>query len=197
VSHKSVSSARRLAANPGDRENDAVNIPSGVCLYPWQFGGAWTPVFDSASARSGEGETHWVVGVTASELLCVVCRESQPLPAVHPRPVLSTLPLSIPLLPAADGSHMLEEYHVRTSLMLAQGAAANVTSLDCSTEVDRNLIKLFAAACKGEHDTKCRTTRLEENDLAPAQEQGLMGNDEDMGNVQPLGHTLWRRQRRR
>ena len=125
---------------------------SGVCIYNpfWQFGGAWTPVFDSASARSGAGETHWVVGVTAAELLCVVCRESNPVPAVHPRPVLSTLPLSMPLLPAADGSHALEEYHVRTSLMLAQGAAADAASLDCSTEVDRNLIKLFAAACKGE-----------------------------------------------
>jgi hypothetical protein len=32
-----------------------------VAVRVRQFGGAWTPVFDSATARSSEGETHWVV----------------------------------------------------------------------------------------------------------------------------------------
>jgi hypothetical protein len=62
--------------------------------------------------------------------------------------VLSTLPLAMPLLPAADGnSHTLEEFHVRTSLMLAQADAE--PPMDSIQEVDRNLLRVYAAAITG------------------------------------------------
>ena len=77
------------------------------------FGGSWTPVFRSSDARKQEGEHHWTVAVSAADstyatsgLYCVVCRSAAG-PPVHPKPVLTPLPLSMPVaLPDASSGDL-------------------------------------------------------------------------------------------
>ena len=77
------------------------------------FGGSWVPVFRSADARAQEGEHHWTVAVSAADtptaaagLYCVVCRTAAG-PNVHPKPVLTPLPLSMPVaLPEASSGEL-------------------------------------------------------------------------------------------
>lgn len=51
------------------------------------FGGSWTPLFDSANHQQG-GVTHWPVAVTKAELYCIVSAEDA-VPTVLPRPILT------------------------------------------------------------------------------------------------------------
>ena len=46
-----------------------------------EFGGTWMPVFDSAAEQKNK-ETFWPVAITRQALLCVICREHTPCPAV-------------------------------------------------------------------------------------------------------------------
>ena len=76
------------------------------------FGGSWVPVFRSADARAQEGEHHWTVAVSAADtptaaagLYCVVCRTAAG-PSVHPKPVLTPLPLSCGGAPGASSGEL-------------------------------------------------------------------------------------------
>ena len=46
-----------------------------------EFGGSWMPVFDTSSEQKNK-ETFWPVAITRQALLCVICRENTPFPAV-------------------------------------------------------------------------------------------------------------------
>ena len=65
-----------------------------------QYGGTWVPVFSAQEAQKGS-EVFWPVAVGERELTCVVCTPQRPFPAVQPPPVLSTLPLAVPVVPVA------------------------------------------------------------------------------------------------
>lgn len=79
-------------------------IPQGIMrLRTPDFGGAWVPVFDTASARTDReatSETYWPVGMSEGEITVIVCGEQRPHPSVVPAPVLSTLPLRVPAVPS-------------------------------------------------------------------------------------------------
>ena len=64
------------------------------------YGGTWVPVFSAADAQKGS-EVFWPVAVGERDLTCVICQPQTPHPAVLPSPVLSTLPLAVPVVPVA------------------------------------------------------------------------------------------------
>ena len=80
-----------------------------------EFGGTWMPVFDSAAEQKNK-ETFWPVAITRQALLCVICREHTPCPAV----CRSHLGVDGPALEmgrqkTADASlSLVGECHVRT-----------------------------------------------------------------------------------
>lgn len=138
-----------------------------------EFGGSWTPVFRSMDARQQEGEHHWTVAASVAEsaLYCVVCGNANG-PAVHPRPVLTPLPLGMPVALPDTSSGDLEDAAARAqlSVALAAAAAAGDTAgfrddVDpagaaqdalraAQTEADKSLLRLFHAACKGERPAR-------------------------------------------
>ena len=138
-----------------------------------EFGGSWTPVFRSQDARQQEGEHHWTVAVSVAEsaLYCVVGGNANG-PAVHPRPVLTPLPLGMPVALPDSSSGELEDAAARAQLCvaLASAAAAGDTAgfrddvdpagaaMDAlraaQTEADKALLRLFHAACKGERPAR-------------------------------------------
>eukprot|EP00899_Mesostigma_viride_P003283 jgi/Mesvir1/12956/Mv05969-RA.1 len=147
-----------------------------VRLRCLEYGGSWVPVFSSAAERKSSEESHWVVGLDSTQLFCVVLKAPNTYPQVMPRPVLSVLKLHIPVVSAENNVAVgrLEEEFLRGSLTLAQMratleegaqgphssrdggatedslAALEDAVLQKEAELDRCLLRLFAAACKGE-----------------------------------------------
>ena len=98
------------------------------------FGGSWTPAFSSREAKKRADERHWIVSVAARDadgaaagVYCVVCRADAPGPNVHPRPVLTPLPLSFPVaLPEASSGELEENAaKARLAATLVEAAARN------------------------------------------------------------------------
>eukprot|EP00898_Chlorokybus_atmophyticus_P008326 jgi/Chlat1/8495/Chrsp80S07934 len=131
-----------------------------------QYDGCWVPVFSSAADRQNESESHWVVGVSDTEVVCVVCKGPSAHPSVHPRPVLSELKLAVPVLESDVGAAPtdLEEEYLRGTMTLARmrtqqedeggegggGGGSEDSLLDQEAQMDRCLLRMIAAACKGD-----------------------------------------------
>ena len=47
----------------------------------------WAPLLHGAALKKSKSEHHWVVGVTDSQLMCVICKGDDKYPATLPRPV--------------------------------------------------------------------------------------------------------------
>ena len=140
------------------------------------FGGSWTPAFSSREAKKRADERHWIVSVAARDadgaaagVYCVVCRADAPGPNVHPRPVLTPLPLSFPVALPEASSGELEENAARARLAatLVEAAARNAeTTLGADEDgwaaaragadaaADKAALRLFHAACKGERPAR-------------------------------------------
>ena len=77
------------------------SMPQGVLrIRAPQYGGTWVPIFSASGARKGS-EVFWPVAVGERELTCVICQPQRPYPTVLPPPVLSSLPLAVPVVPVA------------------------------------------------------------------------------------------------
>jgi chromosome transmission fidelity protein 4 len=140
------------------------------------FGGSWTPAFSSREAKKRADERHWIVSVAARDadgaaagVYCVVCRADAPGPNVHPRPVLTPLPLSFPVaLPEASSGELEENAaKARLAATLVEAAARNAeTTLGADEDgwaaaragadaaADKAALRLFHAACKGERPAR-------------------------------------------
>ena len=140
------------------------------------FGGSFAPVFRSADARAQEGEHHWPVAVSVADdvngacagLYAVVCRDADG-PAVHPKPVLTPMPLSHPVALPEGSAGELEDVASRARLAAALAAAAaeeerarrgdvSGASADALREAraasDKASLRLFHAACKAERPAR-------------------------------------------
>ena len=139
------------------------------------FGGSFAPVFRSADARAQEGEHHWPVAVSVADdvngacagLYAVVCRDADG-PAVHPKPVLTPMPLSHPVALPEGSAGELEDVASRARLaaVLAAAAAeeeraragdvsgASADALARARRGDKASLRLFHAACKAERPAR-------------------------------------------
>ena len=140
------------------------------------FGGSFAPVFRSADARAQEGEHHWPVAVSVADdvtgaragLYAVVCRDANG-PAVHPKPVLTPLPLSHPVALPEGSTGELEDVASRARVAVSLAAAAaekerarhgavSGASADALREAhaasDKASLRLFHAACKAERPAR-------------------------------------------
>eukprot|EP00887_Chlorella_sp_A99_P000454 scaffold17.g454.t1 len=95
-----------------------------------EFGGAWVTVFSAAAERKST-EQYWLVGLSAKELTCIVCATaSEPaVPAGAQRPVVSTLPLRVPVV-AHDAAAPLEAESIRQGVVVGHLAAAAAEASD-------------------------------------------------------------------
>jgi chromosome transmission fidelity protein 4 len=92
----------------------------GVCrIYSnTSFSGSWTPCFDSRSARDSDLEKHWIVSISNKECKTIVCKSVEYGPSVNPKPVLSILPLSVPVLKLEGSNFDIEEKALTAKLTL-------------------------------------------------------------------------------
>ncbi|XVE56745.1 hypothetical protein DITRI_Ditri04bG0035600 [Diplodiscus trichospermus] len=132
-------------------------------VFTSQFGGNWIPLFSSSKERKS-GENYWVVGLNASKLFCVVCKNPDSFPHVLPKPVLTLLNLSFPLASSDIGEEALENEFMLNNLLLSQiqkrievtaGEGLDTTSLDdeafdIEAAQDRCIFRLIASCCNGD-----------------------------------------------
>lgn len=141
-------------------------------VFSSQFGGSWLPVFSSMKARKSEDESHWVVGLDANNIFCVLCKSPDCYPQVMPKPVLSILEFSFPLASSDLGANNLENEFMMKRLHLSQiqkkieemaALALDVTAFEdeaFNTEaaLDRCILRLISSCCNG--DKLTRATEL-------------------------------------
>ncbi|KAL3149950.1 hypothetical protein ABBQ38_013311 [Trebouxia sp. C0009 RCD-2024] len=128
-----------------------------------EYGGCWVPAFVSSQQRKNS-EVYWPVSLTLTQLTCIVCTATQPIPQVSPRPVLTNVALQVPVLAADASSAQLEADLLKgnlqlthTRLQLADLVEAGEGSTEeaeqavsvCEVALDRALLKLFNAAVRG------------------------------------------------
>ncbi|XP_078443316.1 transducin family protein / WD-40 repeat family protein isoform X2 [Wolffia australiana] len=85
-------------------------------VFTNQFSGSWLPLF---RAKDSEEEIYWVVGLNATKLFCVVCKPPEPYPVVSPKPVLTVLDLSFPVVLSDLGASNLENEFIMCSYQLS------------------------------------------------------------------------------
>ncbi|GMI78175.1 Enhancer Of Lhp1 [Hibiscus trionum] len=132
-------------------------------VFTSQYGGNWLPLF-SASKERKSGENYWVVGLNASKLFCVVCKNPDAFPQVLPKPVLTLVNLSFPLASSDLGEDALENEFMLNNLHLSQiqkqievtaGEGLDTTSLDdeafdVEAAQDRCIFRLIASCCNSD-----------------------------------------------
>ncbi|XP_062194749.1 protein ENHANCER OF LHP1 1 [Phragmites australis] len=141
-------------------------------VFSSQFSGSWLPLFSSIKARKCEDESHWVVGLDATNIFCIQCKSPQSYPEVMPKPVLSILELSFPLASSDLGASSLENEFMMRKLHLSQiqkkmeemaALGLDTTAFDdeaFNTEaaLDRCILRLISSCCNG--DKLVRATEL-------------------------------------
>ncbi|KAI5078681.1 hypothetical protein GOP47_0006352 [Adiantum capillus-veneris] len=129
-------------------------------VHTSQYGGSWLPVFSASKEAKNEDESLWMVGLTDTQVMCVACKFPDKQPQVSPKPVLSIFNLSLPLVHSDLGAEDLENEFLLKSWQLAQitDEAVRVNDEDEHEEeilkleatLDRCILRLIAAACKGD-----------------------------------------------
>jgi hypothetical protein len=61
-------------------------LPPLQCLRSAGF--CWTPILHCGALKKSKSEHHWVVGLTPTQLMCILCKGEDKVPATLPRPVL-------------------------------------------------------------------------------------------------------------
>ena len=108
-----------------------------VSVLTEDFGGSWTPVHEPAA---GEEDQHvWVVGLSEQSLYFTVTKEGE-LPAVHPKPVLRTKRLRVPVLEGEEET--LQEDRLRTALFWRHGVRSGSARED-NVGLDNLTLKLM------------------------------------------------------
>ncbi|KAK9278760.1 hypothetical protein L1049_028337 [Liquidambar formosana] len=136
-----------------------------------QYDGSWLPLFSASKEKKSE-ENYWVVGLNASKLFCIVCKNPDLYPQVMPKPVLTLLNLSFPLASSDLGAEALENEFMLNNMHLSQiqkrieemeAAGLDTTLLDdeafnVEAAQDRCILRLIASCCNG--DKLVRATEL-------------------------------------
>ncbi|CAL8470187.1 g9729 [Coccomyxa elongata] len=120
------------------------------------YGGSWVPVFESSQACA-ESQTCWPVGVSVSDIYCIISAAGMSGPQVVPRPVLSVLPMRFPVVAVDAAIAPLEADALRLNLHLAHMRESEGQRDDAGEELeaaqkdaDRTLLRVFHAALKAE-----------------------------------------------
>lgn len=121
------------------------------------LGGSWIPIFRSKDNKETVSESHWVVGVTESEVVYTVCTPGEGEPSVSPRPVHSVKEVELPLA-TADGTvvSLENQFALEHARLLEVQAKSNNDISKLHASSDQKLIRLFAEACKAGRQSRAR-----------------------------------------
>jgi chromosome transmission fidelity protein 4 len=120
-----------------------------VLLQDWDF--TWTPIAELKEAAKNKGDKHWVVGLSEHEIMCVVCKGGSSYPKVLPRPMISTLEQSMPIVGMKE-SQAMEEKYLRSKINYQH--IKRIEDLD-EADPDDNALMLHSQGTIDKHVLHC------------------------------------------
>ena len=125
-----------------------------------EFGGTWTPIFDSAVERKGS-EIFWIFSLSLeqNEVRCIICADSEEpiVPSGSARPVITAPKLHVPVTMQQDDVSQLEGEWLRHRLLLSQISGNDTdgpSKEDCERNTDAVALRLFKALCEQQKGSK-------------------------------------------
>jgi len=131
-----------------------IRILSSLC------GNSWTQICDSKSITKGKSDNYFMVGANLQEFTarCILVKGSR-YPATVPKPVISVLPLKLPLCGEENEKSEIEQSYWKAKI-ISRAIENPVDFVPAMTpdEIEQMeneaLIKLFAHACQMDHDAR-------------------------------------------
>ncbi len=133
------------------------------------FGWHWTPLLETSRLQRNKMDSFWPVGVFNGSLMCTLLKGGDEHPSTNPKPLVSSLPLKLPLV-ASSGSNdqallKLEETRLVSKAFMAQKlhqqevlAAEGLEEPQLEGELlrdqasyDAHLVKMIQQAAAGEN----------------------------------------------
>ena len=74
--------------------------------------------FSAAAERKKEKNNYWVVGLNTAQVYCIVCKAPETQPQLVPKPVMSVLNTTVPVVHSDLGADDLESDFLRGTLHL-------------------------------------------------------------------------------
>lgn len=138
----------------------------------WQ----WVPLLDMVPLRKTKDDSHWIVGVTEEDVMCVLLKQGATEPHVQPRPLLESVGIQVPLLMGDDEFNTFERSMFRRKLAIEQEEIeASRTGLDSGVQeaqgklMDRELLQMIHIAMKAEKEARAMEIGMMFNSAAAMQ----------------------------
>lgn len=118
-----------------------------------EWGNLWSPIleFKSTLDIKKRDRRHWIVAVTDSDVMCVVCKGGATFPPVLPRAIVSTVALQMPIVSLSDTMKM-EESFLRSKINFDH--LVRIEDLD-DTDVDDHALMQRAQQKMDQHLIHC------------------------------------------
>jgi len=123
----------------------------------WQ----WVPLLDMVPLRKTKEDAHWIVGITEEDVMCVLLKQGATEPHVHPRPLLESVQIDVPLLENDPEFAPLERSAFRRKLVIeCEKLEHESTGVDTGVEeaqggaMDRELLQMLNMAMKAEKEAR-------------------------------------------
>lgn len=131
-----------------DRGSPVTCDSSGVVRLFSMRSNLWLPICDTTMHTKGASDTFFIVEVSEREQIvrAIMCRGTN-YPVTTPKPMITELPIQLPLCDIESEQSQLEESLVRFS---------NFNVDDAETKLKENAIKLFAIACRSEMESRAK-----------------------------------------
>lgn len=121
------------------------------------YGGlSWIPILDTTKQLGNKSDHYFIVGMThdPEEIRGVLCKGIS-FPSVHPKPVMTVLPLHLPLCDPLSERTQLEAKYLQ-EVLLGNGSLSKAQAL----------MKMFALACKEEQNYRALEIAKQMNDVS-------------------------------
>eukprot|EP00808_Paulinella_micropora_P030462 g42653.t1 len=116
----------------------------------------WIPLLDTRAIKSqGSYSYYWPIGLLEGSLMCIICKNGAKSPTTLPKPIISTVELRIPFIGLDNNSVLLEEQHLRQSMMIHENVmGGKEPSTQELAALDKILLHLIRAACQADRGVR-------------------------------------------